>query len=651
VSFSKLLVANRGEIARRVFRSARSMGIRCVAVYVDADADAPFVAEADESVRLSNSYLDGKAILDAAHATGAGAIHPGYGFLSENPAFATDVIASGLVWVGPSPKAIEQMGDKLAAKALAIKAGVPILPSVEEPSEADAVGYPLLVKAAGGGGGKGMRIVETPDRLDDAIAVAKREAARGFGDDRVFLERYVTRSRHVEIQILGDAHGRVVHLGERECSIQRRHQKIIEESPSPRVDGSLREAMGDAALRLARALDYQSAGTVEFLVDDETGDFFFLEVNTRIQVEHPVTELVTGIDLVREQLRIAAGEPLGYEQSDIRWSGCAIEARLYAERPAMKFLPATGTLVAFEPAASPAVRWDSGVEAGSVIGTLFDPMLAKVIAHAPTRSEAAARLALALERCHLGGVSTNRDFLVATLRTAEFLAGDTTTDFIDRVGPARSLEFTDDELESIAGTAALWIQGENRSQAQVLGAVPSGWRNARLPDQRLSFAFDKREIAVSYRALRDGSFRMGDGAIARIHAWSDRGIDLEIDGRRRQTRITRAGDRLVIQGGRGDVELVVQPRFAKPESSGPSGVLVAPMPGKVIDLRVAAGDSVRAGQVLVVLEAMKMEHPLSAAEDGIVTEVRVSAGEQVENGALLLVVTATSGVHTAKGDS
>jgi propionyl-CoA carboxylase alpha chain len=651
VSFSTLLVANRGEIARRVFRSARAMGIRCVAVYVDADADAPFVAEADESVRLPDSYMDGKAILDAAHATGAGAIHPGYGFLSENAAFAADVIASGLVWVGPSPEAIEQMGDKLAAKALAAEAEVPILPSVEEPSEADALGYPLLVKAAAGGGGKGMRIVETPDRLDDAIAMAKREAERGFGDDRVFLERYVTRSRHIEIQILGDAHGQIIQLGERECSIQRRHQKIIEESPSPRADAALREAMGDAALRLARALDYQSAGTVEFLVDDEAGDFFFLEVNTRLQVEHPVTEFVTGIDLVREQLRIAAGEPLGYEQSDVRWTGSAVEARLYAERPAKKFLPATGTLFAFEPAASPAVRWDSGVEAGSVIGTQFDPMLAKVIAHAPTRAEAAGRLALALERCHLGGVSTNRDFLVATLRTAEFLAGDTTTDFIDRVNPARSLELTDDELDRVAQTAALWIQGANRSEAQVLGAAPTGWRSARLPDQRVSFAFGKREISVSYRALRNGSFRIENGAVARIHAWSDRGIDLELDGRRQQSRVTRAGDRLIIQSPRGDVELVVQPRFEKPESSGPSGELVAPMPGRVIDLRVGVGDTVRAGETLIVLEAMKMEHPLSAAEDGVVTEVRVSAGEQVTNGALLLVVSAASDDNAAERPS
>ena len=345
MSFTTLLVANRGEIARRIIRSAHDMGIRCVAVYVDADADAPFVLDADEAVRLETAYLDAAAILEAARATGAGAVHPGYGFLSENADFAAQVSAAGMVWVGPSPEAIEQMGDKIAAKALAEKAQVPTLPGSEDPGAASSVGYPLLVKAAAGGGGKGMRIVESADSLEESLAAARREAKSGFGDDRVFLERYVARARHIEIQILGDAHGSVVHLGERECSIQRRHQKILEESPSPRVDDALRGAMGDAALRLARELGYQSAGTVEFLLDDDSGEFFFLEVNTRLQVEHPVTELVTGIDLVREQLRVAAGEPLGYEQHDIRFDGSAIEARLYAEDPTNEFLPRGGVAV------------------------------------------------------------------------------------------------------------------------------------------------------------------------------------------------------------------------------------------------------------------------------------------------------------------
>ncbi|MDQ3146516.1 MAG: ATP-grasp domain-containing protein, partial [Actinomycetota bacterium] len=415
--FATLLVANRGEIARRVLRTARSMGLRTVAVYVDADAGAPFVAEADEAVQLPATYLDGTSIIEAAKATGAQAVHPGYGFLSENATFAGEVEAAGLVWVGPSPAVIEAMGDKLAAKRAAVAAGVPTLRSSEDPEADGEVGYPLLVKAAAGGGGKGMRVVASADELPEAVAAARREAASGFGDDRVFLERWVPRSRHVEIQILGDAHGGLVHLGERECSIQRRHQKIIEESPSPVVDDAMRAAMGDAALRLAKAIGYQSAGTVEFLVDDDSREFWFLEVNTRLQVEHPVTEEVTGIDLVREQLRVAAGEALGYGQADVTFSGHAVEARLYAEDPASGFLPATGTIAAFAPAPSPAVRWDSGVEAGSVVGVDFDPMLAKVVAHGPTRAEAAGRLALALERLHLGGVTTNRDFLAATLRS------------------------------------------------------------------------------------------------------------------------------------------------------------------------------------------------------------------------------------------
>ncbi|MBW2315656.1 MAG: ATP-grasp domain-containing protein [Deltaproteobacteria bacterium] len=636
--FDTLLIANRGEIARRVIRSAHDMGIRCVAVYVDADADAPFVRDADEAVRLESGYLDGAAILEAAQATGAGAIHPGYGFLSENAEFARQVGAAGIAWVGPSPEAITEMGDKIAAKALAEKAQVPTLPGSEDVGDAETVGYPLLVKAAAGGGGKGMRVVASATDLDESIAAAKREALGGFGDDRVFLERYVSRARHIEIQILGDAHGNVVHLGERECSIQRRHQKILEESPSPRVDDTLRAAMGEAALRLARELDYQSAGTVEFLLDDETGDFFFLEVNTRLQVEHPVTEMVTGIDLVREQLRVAAGEPLGYDQSDIHFSGAAVEARLYAEDPANDFLPAIGTLAALAPAASPEVRWDSGVEQGSVVGTDFDPMLAKVIAHAPTRAEAAGRLALALARTHLGGVVTNRDFLVHTLRTPEFLAGDTTTDFIERVAPKRSLEPSEGDLLRAAQLAALWVRGVNRANAPVLGNAPSGWRNARLPDQKLALGHGDETVTVLYRSLRDGRYRFVDGTTACIHACGPEGIDVEIDGRRQRARVTRNGEQLIVQTARGDVTFDEQPRFKLPGSEGDDGGFVAQMPGKVIELRVAVGDTVHAGDTVLVLEAMKMEHPMRASEDGVVTEVRVTEGEQVEGGALLLVV-------------
>jgi propionyl-CoA carboxylase alpha chain len=638
VSMTTLLIANRGEIARRVIRSAQEMGIHCVAVYVDADADAPFVADADEAVRLPESYLDSGSILEAARATGAQAIHPGYGFLSENADFAKQVTAAGLAWVGPKPDAIAQMGDKLAAKDLATKHDVPILPGSQDVSDAESVGYPLLVKAAAGGGGKGMRIVERAEDLEEAVASAKREAASGFGDDRVFLERYVSRSRHVEIQILGDAHGNIIHLGERECSIQRRHQKIIEESPSPRVDAAMREAMGDAALRLARGLDYQSAGTVEFLVDNDTGEFFFLEVNTRLQVEHPVTEAVTGIDLVRAQLRIADGEPLELKQDEIHFDGASIEARLYAENPAGDFLPATGRLDAYSPAEEPAVRWDTGVEEGSVIGTDFDPMLAKVISHGPTRTEAAGRLALALERLHLGGIVTNRDFLVATLRTEEFLAGDTTTDFIDRVAPARALELDDEAFERSARAGALWIQGANRAEAAVLESAPTGWRNSRMPFERVALAFGDREIEVRYRARRDGSFDLANGGAARVFEWSPDSIDVEIDGRRQTSRVTRTDDRLIVQSARGDVEFQLVPRFTVPGGEETSGGVVAPMPGKVIEIRVAVGDRVTAGQTLILLEAMKMEHPMRASTDGTVVEIKVEAGEQVENETLLLVI-------------
>ena len=637
--FTTLLVANRGEIASRVFRTARTMGLRCVAVYADADAHAPFVGQADEAVRLGPGYLDAPAIIAAALATGADAIHPGYGFLSENAAFAADVAAAGLTWVGPPPYAIEAMGDKLAAKRAAVDAGVPILRSSEDPTADGEIGYPLLVKAAAGGGGKGMRVVESAGDLPEAVAAGRREAASGFGDDRVFLERYIARARHVEIQILGDAHGGLVHLGERECSIQRRHQKIVEESPSPAVDADLRGAMGDAALRLARAIGYSSAGTVEFLVDEATGEFFFLEVNTRLQVEHPVTEEVTGIDLVREQLRVAAGEPLGYGQDAISFRGHAIEARLYAEDPAAGFLPAAGTLAAFAPATTPAVRWDAGVEAGSVVSVDFDPMLAKVVAHAPTRAEAAARLALALERLHLGGVATNRDLLAGTLRHPAFLAGDTTTDFLDRVAPATTLVLPESEVERAATLAALWLQGENRAQAPVLAAVPSGWRNGRLPAQQVSLAHGDDLIDVRYQSRRDGSFALGerDGGTARVHRWSPTEIDAEIDGRRMTTLVTRAGDRLYVQAVRGTVAFGIVPRFVVPGAAAPSGGLMAPMPGVVLDVRCAPGDQVETGQTLVVLEAMKMEHVVRAPADGVVADVRVAKGQHVENGALLLV--------------
>ena len=638
MTFHKLLIANRGEIACRIIKSAHEMGISCVAVYTNADSESPFVRQADEAVKLSDTYLNGKEIIEAAIQTGAQAIHPGYGFLSENAKFSRDVLKAGLIWVGPSSKVITSMGDKLKAKDIAEKAGVPTLPMTTDPKKANTIGYPILIKAAAGGGGKGMRIVESKKDLKESLLGAQREAMTGFGDDRVFIERYVASSRHIEIQILGDTHGNVVHLGERECSIQRRHQKIIEESPSPRVNPEMREAMGDAAIKLAKKLKYESAGTVEFLVDDKSGEFWFLEVNTRLQVEHPVTEEVTGKDLVYEQLRIARGEELGYNQEDISWEGSSIEARLYAEDPANEFLPATGTLIAYETDDSIDARWDTGIEQGSVIGTDFDPMLAKVIAKGKNRTDAANKLALALQSLHIGGVTTNRDFLVASLRSKQFHKGQTTSDFIEKAKPQRSVILKGQQLEQAVTAAALWIQGENRNNASLLKEAPSGWRNSRLPRQKISFEYSDKEINVTYKANRDSSFDLNENTKANILQWTTVGIDLEVNNTRFFSKVTRKNDDLVVHGPWGDALLKILPRFTLPGSELQAGGLVAPMPGKVIDLKVKVGSKVKKGDTLVILEAMKMEHQVKAIEDGKVSQVLIKKDDQLENGALLMIV-------------
>ena len=638
MTFHKLLIANRGEIACRIIKSAHDMGISCVAVYVDADADSLFVKQADEAIRLTDSYLNSKEIIAAAKATGAQAIHPGYGFLSENAKFSRDVIKEGLIWVGPNSKVITSMGDKLKAKVLAEKAGVPTLPMTTDPKKASSIGYPLLIKAAAGGGGKGMRIVDSNKELKESILGAQREALSGFGDNRVFIERYVASSRHIEIQILGDSYGNVVHLGERECSIQRRHQKIIEESPSPRVDPEMREAMGQAAVNLAKKLKYESAGTVEFLVDDKTGEFWFLEVNTRLQVEHPVTEGVTGKDLVYEQLRIARGEELGYTQEEIEWSGSSIEARLYAEDPSNDFLPATGKLIAYEPDSNIEARWDTGVEQGSIIGTDFDPMIAKVISTGKSRTDAANKLALALESLHIGGVITNRDFLVSSLRSEAFHEGLTTSDFIEKVNPQRSIPMSGENLELSSSVAALWIQGLNRKNSNVLNQIPSGWRNSKLPRQKLSFRCLEEETTINYIRRRDGSFNLNNGSVANIFKWEESGIDIEIDGRRFYAKVTQDSKTIVVHMPWGNAVLEILPRFTLPGSEVEAGGLIAPMPGKVIDLKVKVGTKVKKGDTLVILEAMKMEHQVKASEDGKVTKLLVKKDEQLENGALLMIV-------------
>ena len=638
MTIKKLLIANRGEIASRIISSAHDMGISCVAIYTEADKDTPYVREADQAFKLSDSYLNSKEILDIALKSNSDAIHPGYGFLSENAAFANQVKKLNIKWVGPSSNAIKKMGDKLTAKEIAIKANVPTLPMTSDPKKANSIGYPILVKAAAGGGGKGMRIVEKAKDLKESIKAAEREAEGGFGDKRVFLERYIKRSRHIEIQILGDAFGNIVHLGERECSIQRRHQKIVEESPSPMVDEEMREKMGEAAIKLASKLKYESAGTVEFLVDEKTKEFWFLEVNTRLQVEHPVTEEVTGIDLVKEQLRIASGEELGYEQIDIDFYGSSIEVRLYAEDPGNDFLPVTGKMIAFEPSDDPLVRWDVGIESGSNITANFDPMLAKVISFGETRLEAANKLALALENSHFGGMKTNRDYLVSILRSKEYLDGDTTTDFVERINLNSEVDLTEEEIFNFAKVGAMWMQGKNRSEAMVLQNIQSGWNNARLPFQEVKLLLDDQEYRVKYKSLKDGNFVSTESEIIRMFDWYEDFIDVEISNVRYRSKITMDDDLLLIQTHKGNLLFKILPKFNITQEEAIKGGLTAPMPGKVVEIKIKKGSNIKKGDTLVILEAMKMEHKVLAPDNGKIKEVLIKENDQVENGQTLVVL-------------
>ena len=648
---SRLLVANRGEIARRINRTAQAMGISTVAIYADGDVNAPFVLEADTAIALNGkstgeTYLDVAKVLDAAQRSGADAIHPGYGFLSENQAFAQAVIDAGVKWLGPSPEVIGLMGDKLSAKRLMDEAGVPTLPGVEITQDTDIVaaatdiGYPVLVKASAGGGGRGMRVVEAEAELLAAVASAKREAGSSFGDDTVFLEKWLATSRHIEIQILGDNHGNLVHCYERECSIQRRHQKIIEEAPSPAVDDALRSRMGDAAIAAARKLGYASAGTVEFLLGDND-DFYFLEVNARLQVEHPVTEEIIGKDLVREQIRVAEGETLSFRQEDIGINGHAIEARLYAENPAKGFLPSPGPILVWRPATAGGARFDSGVEAGSEISTQFDPMIAKVIVHAPTRREAAGRLARVLETTAIAGLNTNRDFLVTTLRTPEYLAGDTTTDFIERVQPALQRNVTTQECIQTAVAVTMEAQAARRAAAKVLKTLPSGFRNSTMPMETATYAVNGNDITVSYQSRRDGSFMVvcdEQTHAVTIHRAGSGSVDIALDGQRLQFEIQQHGMQWLVHGDHGDLVLTQAPRYPDPQGLENSGGLTAPMPGAVLTTEVAAGDKVSKGDLLMILEAMKMEHRIVAPRDGVVELVHVGVGDQVDNAQLLVTL-------------
>jgi acetyl/propionyl-CoA carboxylase alpha subunit len=723
-----LLIANRGEIARRIIRTAREMGIRTVAVFSDPDRLSPHVLEADVAVPLggvtaAESYLNRDELLLAADWQGADAIHPGYGFLSENAGFARSVIESGRIWVGPPPDVIGTMGDKIVAKQAAVDAGLPTLPSAilrpEQRSRwADriaGIGYPVMIKPAAGGGGHGMHKVTTAEEVAVACEAAEREAIATVGDHRLFAERLLLSPRHIEIQLLADTHGTVVHLGERECSIQRRHQKLVEEAPSPLINPSTRARLGEAAVSLAKTIGYTGVGTVEFLVDDRPGDdlgprFYFLEMNTRLQVEHAVTEAICGLDLVRLQLLVAMGEPLGFEQSDVTFNGHAIEGRLYAEDPTHDWMPSTGRLVRWRRGTTPAVRYDDGVVSGSVIPPYYDPMLAKVIAHAPTRREAAGRLARSLREMQIHGVTTNRDYLVDVVRSSDFLAGDTRTDFVELHPPTDTGtgdEATEYEREwhrfnTVLGphlaAAALYRQRATawRSDDHVWPFAPSGWRNVagrvkelrprgaswRLADshvgsapQSISFVVDGVRWDVEYaRVSRDHSLaeqrRAEDGPDSTIDLFNvaikSRGgqsttlvevIDLhghpghttpvasapdDVEllvhfGRRGHHCLIHAvRDVVYVNSPLGQSELHQVPRFVEPGAAAASAGPVSPLPGRVVSVEVSVGDTVAAGQPLVVLEAMKVTHTIASLVAGTVTEVLVAAGDTIAAHQLLV---------------
>ena len=644
-----VLVANRGEIARRVFRTCRALGLGTVAVFSDPDAGAPHVADADAAVRLpgaapADTYLRADLIIEAAQRAGADAIHPGYGFLSENAAFARAVGLAGLTWIGPPAEAIEAMGSKIEAKRLMDEAGVPVLRDLD-PASVTADDLPVLIKASAGGGGRGMRIVRDLSDLMHEVDAARAEAAGAFGDPTVFCEPYLATGRHVEVQVMADRHGTVWAVGERECSIQRRHQKVIEEAPSPlveRIDG-MRKELFDAARAAAKAIGYTGAGTVEFLADDD-GRFYFLEMNTRLQVEHPVTECTTGLDLVALQVAVANGAEL--EPEPPVGHGYAIEARLYAEDPAADWQPQSGTLsrfavpgvdVEFGIAAGPAgLRLDSGVVDGTVVGIHYDPMLAKVIAWAPTRTQAANALAAALARARIHGVTTNRDLLVNVLRHDAFLRGETDTAFFDRHGihelATPLAKPAGVKLSALAGAMA--VDSADNSRRSLLRNMPPGWRNVVSQPQRI--AFDGHEIA--YRHTRDGLRAEGFDDVALLSAGADR-VVLDVAGVRRSFDVHIDGDHVYVDSALGGVTLRRTPRFVNPSEHVAAGSLLAPMPGAVVRIAVEAGQRVKAGDPILWLEAMKMQHRINAPADGVISELPASVGQQIDVGAVLAVVT------------
>lgn len=636
---TRVLVANRGEIARRVFDTCRKLGIGTVAVYTDPDAASPHVAEADARVRLEGTrgYLDPAQLIAAAQAAGADAIHPGYGFLSENAEFAAAVTDAGLTWIGPPVAAVAAMGSKIEAKKMMAAAGVPVLEELD-PDTVTVDQLPVLIKASAGGGGRGMRVVDELSSLPGQVEAARREAQSAFGDPTVFCERYLATGHHVEVQVMADQHGTVWAVGERECSIQRRHQKIIEEAPSPLVERTegMRAKLFDAARLAAEAIGYAGAGTVEFMAGPDgpgAGSFYFLEMNTRLQVEHPVTEATTGLDLVELQLYVADGGRLDAEPPPSR--GSSIEARLYAEDPAKNWQPQAGTVHRFE--VPQTVRVDTGVEDGSEVSIFYDPMLAKVISYAPTRRQAAAVLADALTRTRMHGIRTNRDLLVNVLRHPAFLDGATDTAFFDTHGLDRlSAPLGDDRAAALSAVAAaLADAAQNRDSATVFAAAPSGWRNLASGFQTKSYGDAAGgEHVVRYRCTRDGVHLPDHDGVGLVSSAADR-VVLSIAGVERAFDVARYGADVYVDSSLGPVHLLALPRFGDPDAAVAQGSLLAPMPGSVLRIGAAVGDPVTAGQPLVWLEAMKMEHTVTSPGDGVLAELNVEVGQQVDVGAVL----------------